>query len=440
MVITKDMINRVSRELDKAVHVQLTSKFPYICKWTPWNNGCKIDGLEEYLKVKYLSKEERQIFVAVLMIYVRSYDDNDLVSLIVNNGIDVQELFHEICCDESLQSLFIEILDSFSYLIDDESISIDKTDMLFSILKAMVIYKCLMLSKDLDNSSDKLFSVPIKVKPGRNDFIDMLNFLHSRESNRNISNSVFVFIVGTICESGIDMISRIENSEEANKKCEDLYLDTLGQLFAGLNRNCLSSYRKKIIRLENKYGASRAEVAALKEQIKKETMKTSSVRRDDNNYKLRVQQLEDIVSSLNDKLEESYMQNSNLIFKVEYQDMLLSRYKDVDPSIYEDNEIEVEIAMDSIDIERYKICLICPDDYRNQFKYDTYDYHAAPKRIDLLYKYDLVVILTSCNSHKNTVGVVEFCKRSGVEFMYSSVLNNNRLVDEIKLYIKYKGI
>lgn len=439
------VIKEVDRDIFKELGIDLRSKlaksFPYSCKWQPFNNGVAIDGIEIDSDLYKDCDEDIYMVAALTLLAIRDYNDEDIVDLIVKNNIRVDDVV--LCAIKNDIFLkFITFVGTVTGIIyQDFEKELCESNYISNGIAAVIIMGCLLWcekNKLYDNIG--IFKDVVQFRLSNREYENILSFLYGDKKKLKITNSMFAFIMfyslfGEACIYK-DILKKLEKNEEYS----NAYRENLNSIMIFLLSKCMNKKSVEINKLTKKLENSTASLKDARDTIDRLNRSTKVVTKIDKSAELEVNRLKEQVSLLSSELEESYLRNFHLMLKVERQDMLLSSYKESNAFEYEKKEESVEKEIEAINLSNYKVCLICVDEIRDQFEFDVYDYIRAPRRIDLLFKYDLVVILTSCNSHKNTREVVDFCRRNGIEFMYSGVSNNKRLVEEIQLYIRYKGM
>lgn len=119
---------------------------------------------------------------------------------------------------------------------------------------------------------------------------------------------------------------------------------------------------------------------------------------------------------------------------------ILKTYKKQDSASYEEHEIEALVEFDEIDISKLEVCVIADSDFKNKYSFYVYGYIRAPKRIDLLLKYDLVVLAVPVIKHKHSIAIVDYCKKYSIEYMYTTSVNPDIIAESIKSYVRLKGL
>lgn len=149
--------------------------------------------------------------------------------------------------------------------------------------------------------------------------------------------------------------------------------------------------------------------------------------------------LQDDYSTLYNTLDDITQRNFALEQENYKLNDLVSTFKETaTDDEYLEHEIEALEVVEEIDLSKYKIVLIAHDALDRKFKYDVYDYIKQPSRLNRLLSCDVVGIVIQCCKHKQTIAVVDFCKKMNIHYCYIDDRNQDMIDDTLKHYIKYK--
>lgn len=234
----------------------------------------------------------------------------------------------------------------------------------------------------------------------------------------------------------IFVLENIYTSSEYNESLFELddEVDFLNELAVALadnfrlitNDSVIKRLRTELTKLKNKQSSPVTVVdTKSKEELKKVNAELLALK---NDYDKLIKTFEDITQRNFGLDQENY----------KLKDLVATFKETATEDEYLEHEIEALDAVEEIDLSKYKIVLIAHDALERKFKYDVYDYIKQPSRLNRLLSCDIVGIVIQCCKHKQTIAVVDFCKKMNIHYCYIDDRNQDMVDDTLKHYIKYR--
>lgn len=426
--ISKSDCIKMAREL-------VAQEFPYNTSWQPIVDG-KFNNYEFDEGFEHLAKKfETELRQTIELLYIMETRTSleELFEMLSANGLYLDEVVEEIIKSGYCGTGFghISVLGhlvsggrKLNMFLDNDSY----------IVNAIILHYMMTHYKNLKRFN--VFESPICInvtKVGAKRVATMLGSGTVEDPNDYPGRLLFHYY-NRICKDVKTYNDYIGTVSEARR--EEYYLITMSLVllpYVKYLRKCATKSEKadktKISKLEKKLEASLNNVKI--KVINGEEIEA---------VKQEVKQLEEENDKLYALLDEYSSSIANLQSRVETAESILNTYRKQDKDSYEEHEIEALIETEEIDLGKFNICVIADEDFKDKYPFFVYDYIRAPMRIDLLLRYDIVVLAVPTIKHKHSIAVVDYCKKHSIEFMYTTSTNSEKIVDSIKSYVRLKGL
>lgn len=442
-MLTFDYGNKLAmatiRGVSKSSLIKMTlsfieKEFPYSDEWTPIVNGkynrYKLDS--RFDMVKEDSREKLIDLIELLFLIESGINVTECFDMITASEVTFEDMLAEITTDLKYADEYREIIILRSQTTDDGTYNCDDVLSGKEII-AFIIHHILKQEKSLKYF--KRFEKPIKLSC--NDAASKLvsNLTSINKSINNYYQGCTLFLLyHSIIESevGYTEFLKLVTEQDGTK----IYL--LAMMFLTLefneytktqNERAFKVYDKKISILESSIDNKNKQIANYESKDAKINELTAKILK-----------LEAENESLYSLLDDYSSKIASLQTRLDIAESILKTYKKQDSTAYEEHEIEALVEFDEIDISKLNVCVIADSDFKNKYSFYVYDYIRAPKRIDLLLKYDLVVLAVPVIKHKHSIAIVDYCKKYSIEYMYTTSVNPDIIAESIKSYVRLKGL
>lgn len=442
-MLTFDYGNKLAmatiRGVSKSSLIKMTlsfieKEFPYSDEWAPIVNGkynrYKLD--RRFDMVKEDSREKLIDLIELLFLIESGINVTECFDMITASEVTFEDMLAEITIDLKYVDEYREIIILRSQTADEGTYNCDDVLSGKEII-IFIIYHILKQEKNL--KCFKRFEKPIKLScsDAASKLVSNLTSIN-KSANSYYQGCTLFLLYHSIIESevGYEEFLKLVTGQDGTK----IYL--LAMMFLTLefneytktqNERAFKVYDKKISILESS-------IDSKDKQIDKYETKDTKI----NELTAKILKLEAESESLYSLLDDYSSRIAGLQLRLDTAESILKTYKKQDSASYEEHEIEALVEFDEIDISKLKVCVIADSDFKNKYSFYVYDYIRAPKRIDLLLKYDLVVLAVPVIKHKHSIAIVDYCKKYSIEYMYTTSVNPDIIAESIKSYVRLKGL